>query len=364
MKESVTKFDLEAAFKALDEIEIPKAGRGIKANRAPLTEIFSKKTKLESLLEDYYDVNDINDLSNAKDARDAEIAKAKLARIEKIVDLNAESPEDLLMSYVGKIIVQCPQCMTLFYKDPEDVVEDENDPTTVNVDEVCQHCGNESGYTLVGKVGEITPEEAENYEGAEDLADNEEPIEIDVDGTDEESSPEETASEDDIDLDDIELDLEIEDDEANETKEESFKNIYTNQSLTEDLELEESNKDGFDELLNSEEFKKPISDSEVRAMLAALSKGKKNSTTESLSDEDDNVLMEGPFDKLKDVLSKTVKAVNNSLKTREDKANWILENSIVDGAKVGLDEKGKKLDIKQEFRRFYKYIRKYTNEHG
>ena len=26
MKESITKFDLEAAFKALDEIEVPEAG--------------------------------------------------------------------------------------------------------------------------------------------------------------------------------------------------------------------------------------------------------------------------------------------------------------------------------------------------
>lgn len=354
MKESVTKFDLEAAFKALDEIEIPKAGRGIKANRAPLTEIFSKKTKLESLLEDYYDVNDINDLSDAKDTRDAEIAKAKLARIEKIVDLNAESPEDLLMSYVGKIIVQCPQCMTLFYKDPEDVVEDENDPTTVNVDEACQHCGNESGYTLVGKVGEVTPEEAENYEGAEDLADNEETVEIDVDGTNEESSPEETASEDDIDLDDIELDLEIEDDEANETKEESFNNIYTNQFLTEDLELEESNEDDFDKLLNSEEFKEPISDSEVRAMLAELDEGKENSTVESLSDEDNNVLIEGPFGKLKDVLSKTAKAIDNSLKTREQKADWILTNAMVDGAELVTDDH-KKLKVAQDDRRFHKF---------
>ena len=91
MKNSVTKFDFEAAFKALDEIEIPKAEKGIKENRAPLTEIFSKKTKTDSLIEDYYNVNDSAELEDAKEARDAEIAKAKLARIEKIVDLEAET---------------------------------------------------------------------------------------------------------------------------------------------------------------------------------------------------------------------------------------------------------------------------------
>ena len=49
MKESVTKFDFEAAFKALDEMEAPAAKEGIKANRPALTEIFSRKSKFESL---------------------------------------------------------------------------------------------------------------------------------------------------------------------------------------------------------------------------------------------------------------------------------------------------------------------------
>ena len=112
MKESVTKFDLEAAFKALDEIESPKVDK-VKANRPALTEIFSRKTKFDALVEEYYDVNDMSDLGDAKEAREAEVAKAKLARIEKIVDLDADSPEDLLTSYVGKYIMQYPQD---FYK--------------------------------------------------------------------------------------------------------------------------------------------------------------------------------------------------------------------------------------------------------
>ena len=57
----------------------------------------------------------------AQEEREAEVAKAKLARIEKIVDLDADSEEDLLPSYVGKVIIQCPQCMTLFYKNQEDI---------------------------------------------------------------------------------------------------------------------------------------------------------------------------------------------------------------------------------------------------
>lgn len=266
MKESITKFDLEAAFKALDEIEAPKADK-IKANRPALTEIFSRKTKLDALMEEYYDISDMSDLDSAKEAREAEVAQAKLARIEKIVDLDAESPEDLLPSYVGKFIMQCPQCMTLFYKDPEDVEASEEDPTTVNVNEVCQHCGNESGYTLIGKVGEATEDEMADFNQEEtvDVAsteENEEELEITED-------PVEEPSEDELELDLDELDLDIAEDEEAEKTEESF-NVGSGEvlveKLSEDKELDVS-ADEFEKLIKSPEFKKPISDTEARAMM-------------------------------------------------------------------------------------------------
>ena len=226
MKESITKFDLEAAFKALDEIDVPAAGK-VKANRPALTEIFSRKSKFDSLMEEYYDIGSTEELGEAQEAREAEVAKAKLARIEKIVDLDADSPEDLLTSYVGKYIMQCPQCMTLFYKDQEDIVKDEEDPDTVNVNEVCQHCGNETGYTLIGKVGE-----AEQGEFSEQEAE----LDMPVEGTEEEI-PEETeetpeeGAEDLGDLDALDLDLDLEDEEKTE---ESFTQ-HTGETLVEEL---------------------------------------------------------------------------------------------------------------------------------
>lgn len=231
MKESITKFDLESAFKALDEIEIPQAEK-VRANRPALTEIFSNKTKFDALMEEYYDISSNEGLEDAKDAREAEIAQAKLDRIEKIVDLDAESAEDLLTSYVGKFILQCPQCMTLFYKNPEDVVASEEDPTTVNVNEVCQHCGNESGYSLIGKVGEAEPEVEEESVVEEGELD----LNLDDTGATEETA-EEVSSEEDLNFDDEleEFDLDsIEDDVEEEKKEESFA-AHTGEALVEDL---------------------------------------------------------------------------------------------------------------------------------
>lgn len=231
MKESITKFDLESAFKALDEIEIPEAGK-VRANRPALTEIFSRKSKFDALMEEYYDISSNAGLEDAKDARDAEIAQAKLERIEKIVDLDAESAEDLLTSYVGKFIMQCPQCMTLFYKDQEDVVASEEDPTTVNVNEVCQHCGNESGYSLIGKVGEAEPEVTdapipeETPEGDLDLE-----LEIEDDVATEENSEEEFNFDDELEK----LDLDIEEEPAEEEKKEESFNAADGQPLNEEL---------------------------------------------------------------------------------------------------------------------------------
>ena len=238
-KESVKKFDLEAAFKALDEIEIPQT-KGIKANRVDLKERFGHKPATETLVEDYYDVSSTEDLKDAKEERDGEIAKAKLARIEKIVDLNAESPEDLLPSYVGKVIMQCPQCMTLFYKNPEDIEPSEENPDIVNLNEPCQHCGNTSGYTLIGKVGAVSEDEADKYDETS-AEENENELnldfgkgteEVDAEGTGEgakemsdeetkEDSSDEASSDEDLDLD-LNLDEVPEEEPEEEKKEESL----------------------------------------------------------------------------------------------------------------------------------------------
>lgn len=222
-KETVSMFNLEAAFKALDEIEAPKtSGERFKANRVNLKEYFSTKTAHEVLVEDYFDVNDTEDLNAAKEEREAEVAKAKLARIEKIVDLDAETEEDILPSYVGKMIMQCPQCMTLFYKNEEDIEKSEETPDVVNINEICQHCGNSSGYTLVGKVGGIDESEAENFDLDEiEIDENELDLdfpeegteEVDAEGTGEAGEAMEDAGEE------LDLDFDFEEEEQEEANE-------------------------------------------------------------------------------------------------------------------------------------------------
>ena len=227
MKKPVTQFDLAAAFKALDEIEYEVVESNPVKNSKKLNESLLKETckrvsegrklNIERLVEDYYDLDDEQDLTQAADDREAEIAQAKLARIEKIVDLDAQTADELLDSYVGKVIVRCPQCMNMFYKNEEDIVKDEEDPTICNVNEPCQHCGNISGYEIIGKVDKLSPEDTAQLSGEEAPAEGEEDLDLNLDVTEEapaeenaegtEEAPAEEGAEDDLDLD-LDLDLE------------------------------------------------------------------------------------------------------------------------------------------------------------
>lgn len=111
--------------------------------------------------------------------------------IEMIIDVEAEDVEDLKDSYVGSLILQCPTCKTMIYKDEEKVIQSE-DEELVNVDEECPHCGDLNGYVIVGQVA---PYEETDEEEVQEV--DEEPIEDDtVEETEdelEEVTPEETT---------------------------------------------------------------------------------------------------------------------------------------------------------------------------
>jgi hypothetical protein len=70
--------------------------------------------------------------------------------------------------------------MTLFYKNEEDIEKSEETPDVVNINEICQHCGNSSGYTLVGKVGGVDEDEAANFDvEGEELEGTEDELNLD-----------------------------------------------------------------------------------------------------------------------------------------------------------------------------------------
>lgn len=140
------------------------------------------------------------DLGNAKDVEDAKKALAKSKKRddseEKIVDVDANTIDQLKGSYIGNAILQCPVCRTLIYKKPDDLHKAEDTPegtpqddVLYNVGEDCPHCGSDAGFNLVGQVadadvpeqpeeqttGEQGPEEGQGEEGGEPESDEAKP---------------------------------------------------------------------------------------------------------------------------------------------------------------------------------------------
>lgn len=195
-KEPVTAFDFMSAFKALDELDYPTPTKATRRNLKESVRVGCLRT--DCLFEDFYDVNSGADLEAAAEERAADL-EGKLDTIARIV---ADDGAPLTPSaYVGKKVVQCPRCMTLFYKAAEDITKDENSEDTVNVGEVCQHCGNDSGYTLIGKVEAVEPEATEEVpaeetvDTAETEADTTEPAADTTEGDEAPQAGEEDADE-------------------------------------------------------------------------------------------------------------------------------------------------------------------------
>lgn len=83
---------------------------------------------------------------------------------EDIIDLDAESEEELKDSYVDDAILSCCVCHTNLFKPMSDIVIDTEDETICNVDDVCPVCGNTAGYKLIGKVAPFHEEEETEVE--------------------------------------------------------------------------------------------------------------------------------------------------------------------------------------------------------
>ena len=91
--------------------------------------------------------------------------KQQEERVEQIVDVDAESIEDLKDSYVGDIIVKCNKCGFKFFRNKEDLIKDE-ETGFYNIDEECTHCGAKEGFSLVGQVAtlDVNAEDADEQE--------------------------------------------------------------------------------------------------------------------------------------------------------------------------------------------------------
>lgn len=104
----------------------------------------------------------------------------------EIIDPEAENNGELKPDYLNDCVLECCVCHDLIYKNPKDIVVDE-ETQKVNVDEECPHCYNAGGFKVIGQIKPLVDEasltvtvdgngvevkEAEKTEAKEDASEN------------------------------------------------------------------------------------------------------------------------------------------------------------------------------------------------
>lgn len=84
-----------------------------------------------------------------------------------VIDADAEEEEDLKDSYVGKVILECPVCNSMIYKDTDDIHVEEDASELVNVEEECPCCHTVGGFHIIGTVAPYGEEKKEEEEEVE-----------------------------------------------------------------------------------------------------------------------------------------------------------------------------------------------------
>ena len=154
-----------------------------------LTEAFKE---LKMLNEEDYNLNNKDEIEDMHDTVFNQLDDKSI----DIIDPNAQSVDDLEDSYVGKVILDCDVCHSKIYKDPSEVIIDD-ESSLANIDEECPYCYSTDGYKIIGEVA--------SYDGAS-LEDDED--KDDEDDTEEDDTKEDDEEEDDEDEDDADEDNE------------------------------------------------------------------------------------------------------------------------------------------------------------
>lgn len=129
---------------------------------------------LDLLTEDVFatDSESIKELSDFKtsDIDDEEIS---------IIDMEADTEDELEDSYVGKIICDCNVCHSHVFKNKEEITID--DQGVVDIEDDCPYCGEANGFVIIGEITEFNPSSTSESEPTEAEPINDEQIEHSAD---------------------------------------------------------------------------------------------------------------------------------------------------------------------------------------
>ena len=117
-----------------------------------LSEAFKK---LDFLNEDNFSLDSTSDIDDM-----SHFLSIERDPVQDVIDPEAENEEELEDTYIGKVILHCPVCNSMIYKDLEDIEKDDEEEL-VNVGEECPYCYTSEGFKIIGIVSPFQEESEE-----------------------------------------------------------------------------------------------------------------------------------------------------------------------------------------------------------
>lgn len=152
--------------------------------------LFEAFRQLDALNEDTFSVSDDGIKKLAEFEQNDDYADEI-----SIIDIEAETEEELEDSYVGKVILDCLVCHSKLYKAKEEI-EINEDETLANVGEECPYCYTSDGFKIIGEVANYNSEAATEESDVEDKEEAELEVKDDeVDNSEEKEEIEESFTE-------------------------------------------------------------------------------------------------------------------------------------------------------------------------
>lgn len=291
---------------------------------------------------------------------------------QDVIDPEAETEDELQDTYIGKVILHCPVCNSMVYKDLEDIVKDDVEEV-VNIGEECPYCYTSEGFKVIGIVSpfEETSGEEEQEDETEDTAEEEKEPEEQVDEElTEEFEKVEVATENQkvtLDADDdgkLTIEAEPVEDEEEDEEEEVLSPVPD--EVADDIEATANNSEPEDEEVeyDVEDFDSDSFDELGESYLKSVYENVSSYKTTDVSSKGNTLVVEGliKFNSGKMKPTKFVFEANTA--TKNNKLRFIGENKQITRGRKAFTITGKLNENKSFITERFNYNYMTKNEKG
>ena len=322
-----------------------------------LSEAFKK---LDFLTEEEFSLQDTAGLDDMD-----QLLKTPASNIANVIDPEAETEDELQDTYIGKVILHCPVCNSMIYKDLEDIVKDDVEEL-VNIGEECPYCYTSEGFKVIGIVSPF--EETSEEEGQED--EEEDPAEEENELTEEFEKVEVATENQKVTLgadDDGKLTIEaepVEEDDEEDEEEEVLAPVPD--EVADDIEATANNLESEDEEVeyDVEDFDSDSFDELGESYLKSVYENVSSYKTTDVSSKGNTLVVEGliKFNSGKMKPTKFVFEANTA--TKNNKLRFIGENKQITRGRKAFTITGKLNENKSFITERFNYNYMTKNEKG